>query len=669
MAPKEEDPKKRIRALTKEIKAHNERYYKNNTPIIPDKEYDLLFSELKKLEEKYPEFVSPNSPTKTVGSDLSNQFSKFKHQVPVLSLENTYNTEELWEWIVKTGEDELYSLEWKIDGASILLYYVDGKLENCVTRGTGGIGDVVTENVKTIKGLPHELKSGRTVTVRGEIYMNFSDFEEFNEEYGGRFANPRNLSAGSIKQKDPAEVAKRPLRIFVYDAIFGKGRKGITEHKEILKLLKEDKFPLAPDTEIIPTKQLLQRIETFRKKKDDTEFPVDGLVIKLNSLEKRESLGETSQSPRWARAFKFDALLKDTVIEEIDFAIGRTGKITPRAKVTPTVLAGTTVTYATLHNQDYINELGAGIGAKVLISKRGEIIPAVEKVISPPTKGVFQLPTECPSCKTRLEKVDDSVDLFCTNRHCPEREKNSLIFFCAKKQMNIENIGEKQIEIFYEQGLVKNLPQLYSLHKKREELLAMDRFAEKSVDNILSAIEKSKEKDFRLTLPSLGLNEAGHKVTEILIENGLDSWDKLVALAKKKNAEEELSNLHGIGPRTVKALLGHLKDKETLTLVKDLIKLGLKFKADEVEKSDLQPFIDQSWCVTGSFENFQPREKALDIITKHGGRKVSSVSSKTTHLLYGPGAGSKLEKAEELGITLVNEEEFLALLKKEGIPH
>ncbi|TGN20476.1 NAD-dependent DNA ligase LigA [Leptospira idonii] len=659
--------KKRIKALTKEIKEHNDRYYKKNQPTISDKEYDLLFKELAQLEEEYPEFASPNSPTKAVGSDLSNQFTKFKHQVPVLSLENTYNTEELWDWVVKTGEDELYSLEWKIDGASILLYYVDGVLENCVTRGTGGIGDVVTENVKTIKDLPHSLKSKRTVTVRGEIFMNFSDFDEFNEEYGGKFANPRNLSAGSIKHKDPAEAAKRPLRIFVYDAILGKGRKGIKEHKEILALLKEDKLPLAPDTEIVSAKQLLKSIESFRKKKDSMPFPVDGLVIKLNSLEKRETLGETSHSPRWARAFKFDAVLKETIIEDISFAIGRTGKVTPRAQVTPTSLAGTTVTYATLHNQDYIDQLGAGIGAKVLISKRGEIIPAVEKVVSPP-KQVFQIPKQCPSCKTKLEKVDDSVDLFCTNRHCPEREKNSLIFYCEKKQMNIEGLGEKQIETFYQLGWVKDLVQLYKLHTKKKELIELEGFGEKKVEIILSGIEKSKEKDFRWTLPSIGLNEVGHKVTEVLIEHGLDSWAKLLELSKKKDAAEELSSIHGIGPRTVDALLKHLKDKETLALVKNLISLGVNFTAKETEKSDLQPFIGQSWCVTGSFENFQPREKALEIITRHGGRKVSSVSSKTSHLLYGPGAGSKLEKAEELGVTLVNEEEFLLLLKKEGIP-
>lgn len=664
--PKKENPAKRVAELRKEIQKHNDLYYKKNTPKISDKEFDLLVKELQSLEKANPDLVVESSPTLQVGSDLSPQFSKFKHKVPVLSLENTYNETELSEWLEKTGLDEFYSLEWKIDGASILLYYENGKLTHCVTRGSGGIGDIVTENVKTIESIPQSLSEPLNLSVRGEIFMTFADFEEFNEEYGGKFANPRNLAAGSIKQKDPLEVAKRPLRIYVYDVYFSSSRKGINKHKDIITLLKKEKFPLAPDSTIIKGKNLIQEIESFKKKKDKMPFPVDGLVIKLDDLNLRESLGETSQSPRWARAFKFDALLKETTIEEIDFAIGRTGKITPRAKVTPISLAGTTVTYATLHNQDYIDQLGAGIGAKVLISKRGEIIPAVEKVTVPP-KSVFVLPKACPACKTKLTKVDDSVDFFCTNRNCPERKLNQLIFFCSKKQMNIEGLGERQIQIFFEKGWVKDIPDLYTLNKYKDTILELDGFGEKSVKIIFDAIEKSKEKDFRFTLPSIGLNEVGPKVTEILIENGYDSWEKLLTLAKSKTANEELTSIHGIGPRTIDALLTHLKDKETLKLVSTLIKLGLKFQADETEKSDLQPFVGQSWCVTGSFENFQPRDVAMDLITKHGGKKVSGVSSKTTHLLYGPGAGSKLEKATELGVTLVSESDFLKFLKKEGI--
>lgn len=663
---KADDPKKRILELRKEINRHNDLYYKDNSPVITDKEFDLLVKELQKLEKENPNLTDVSSPTAQVGSDLSPQFSKFKHKVPVLSLENTYNETELSEWLEKTGIEENYSLEWKIDGASILLYYENGKLTHCVTRGSGGIGDIVTENVKTISTIPHSLSEPLNLTVRGEIFMTFADFEEFNEEYGGKFANPRNLAAGSIKQKDPMEVAKRPLRIYVYDVYFSSSRKGINSHKDILSLLKKEKFPLAPDTTILTGTKLLKEIESYRKKKDKMPFPVDGLVIKLDSLNLRENLGETSHSPRWARAFKFDALLKETTIEEIDFAIGRTGKVTPRAKVTPISLAGTTVTYATLHNQDYINQLGAGIGAKVLISKRGEIIPAVEKVTFPP-KSIFVLPNHCPSCNTKLTKVDDSVDFFCTNRNCPERKLNQLIFFCSKKQMNIEGLGERQIQIFFEKGWVKDIPDLYTLEKYKSTLLELDGFGEKSVKIIFDAIAKSKEKDFRFTLPSIGLNEVGPKVTEILIENGYDSWDKLLTLSKSKTASEELKAIHGIGPRTIDALLGHLKDKETLKLVSTLIKLGLKFQADETEKSDLQPFVGQSWCVTGSFENFQPRDLAMDLITRHGGKKVTGVSSKTTHLLYGPGAGSKLDKATELGVKLVSESEFLDLLKKEGI--
>lgn len=658
-----------MQSLEKEIRDHQYFYYLENTPRITDKEFDKIFQKLKKLEEKYPHLASPDSPTKMVGSDLSEggDFPKFKHKIPVLSLENTYNTNELLEWVTKTDPEEEYSVEWKIDGASIVLYYEAGIFKHAVTRGTGGTGDDITDNIKTIQAIPHKLPESVDLYIRGEVFMNYSDFEEYNEEFGGKYANPRNLTAGSIKHKYASEVAKRPLGIFTYDAYFPQGRGKTITNKLSLEYIAKMGLPTAPDTAFVKGKDLAKAVEKFRKKKESMPFPIDGLVIKLNDLKKRDALGETSHSPRWARAFKFDSLMSETIVEEIIPQIGRTGKVTPRARVQPVSLAGTTVTYATLHNQDYINHLGVGVGARVKISKRGEIIPAVEEVVEPGMGGVFQIPPHCPACGTKLEKVDESVDLFCTNKKCPERERHSLTFFVHKKQMDIDGLGEKQLQLFYEKGWVKNIADIYDLEKRKDEIESLEGFGEKSVSILMKGIRESKKKDLRILLPSLGLTELGHKVTEVLIEAGYRTIDSMIELAKKPNALEELNSIHGIGPRTAEAFVRQLQDPDILSLIARLQKAGLNFQAAEEEKSDHTPFEGQAWCVTGSFENFQPRDRAMDIIVKHGGRKVSSISSKTTHLLYGEGAGSKLGKAEDLGIALVKEEEFLALLKKEGI--
>jgi DNA ligase (NAD+) len=398
-------------------------------------------------------------------------------------------------------------------------------------------------------------------------------------------------------------------------------------------------------------------------------FPIDGLVIKLNDLSLRDSLGETSHSPRWARAYKFSAMVQESIIEDIIPQVGRTGKITPRARIKPVHLAGTTVTFATLHNQDYINELGVGLGARVKISKRGEIIPAVEEVVEPGLKGVYRLPNKCPSCGSSLQKVDDSVDIFCINKQCPDRMKRSIEFYCQKKQMDIDGLGEKQIEIFFDKKWIQKISDLYELKNFKDKMESLEGFGSKSVAIILEGIEKSKSKSLRTVLPSLGLNEIGHKVTEILIESGYDSIDAILSLAKDPDASEKLKSMHGIGPRTIVAFLEQFKDPLILEQIAKLKKLGLNFQAEQIEKSDNLVFNGQSWCVTGSFENFQPRDRAMDIIVKHGGRKVSSISSKTTHLLYGEGAGSKLSKAEELGILLISEKDFIHQLEKEKISY
>ncbi|MGJ4787663.1 NAD-dependent DNA ligase LigA [Leptospira koniambonensis] len=657
---------KEMRSLEEQIRHHQYLYYVKNTPKISDYDFDQIFKRLQAFEEAFPKLADPASPTLSVGSDLDKDFEKFTHKLPVLSLENTYNEEELMEWIQKTGQDELYSVEWKIDGASLMLYYENGILANGVTRGTGGIGDDVTENIRTIRSIPLRLAENVSIYLRGEVYMTFSDFEEFNEASEGRYANPRNLSSGSLKQKNSSDVAKRPLRIFTYDAFFPGSKAKFKTHQEVMKKAEDLKFPLPPDTKLLKGSEIPAAIKDFKKKKENIGFPTDGLVIKLNDLSKREALGYTSHSPRWARAYKFDALMKESKIVGIDYAVGRTGKITPRAEVEPISLAGTTVTFATLHNQDYIDELGVGIGAIVRISKRGEIIPAVEEVVTP-GKEVFKIPLRCPCCGTKTEKKQDSVDYFCPNPECPDRVKNGIIFYCSRKQMDIEGLGEKQVEFLYDQKYIKDIADLYSLNKHKEKLMEEEGYGEKSVSIILKGIEESKKKDFRFVLSSLGLREIGPKVAELLTENGYDTIDSIISAAKNSKKLENVLEIPGIGPSTIEAIQENFTDKRILSLIDRLKKAGLKMKADPIEKSDKQPFAGQSWCVSGSFENFQPRDKAMDLVVYYGGKKVGSISSKTTHLLAGPGAGSKLDKAQELGVQVISEDEFLKLLKQNGI--
>lgn len=666
LAPPIEKAEKEIRSLEKEIRHHQYLYYVKNEPKISDFEFDKMFRRLQDLEKAYPEIMDPASPTLSVGSDLEKDFVKFTHKLPVLSLENTYSETEILDWIRKTDPEGLYSVEWKIDGASIMLYYEEGLLVNGVTRGTGGIGDDVTDNIRTIRSIPLRLEEKVSVYLRGEVYMTYSEFEEFNEMSEGRYANPRNLTSGSLKQKSSLDVAKRPLRIFTYDAFFPDPKQKFKTHAEIMNRVEALKFPVPPDSKLVSGSEVAATIQAFKKKKEKLGFPTDGLVIKLNDLAQRQSLGYTSHSPRWARAFKFDALMKESKIVGIDYAVGRTGKITPRARIEPINLAGTTVTYATLHNQDYIDELGIGIGAVVRISKRGEIIPAVEEVVVPGKK-VFKIPQVCPSCGTKTEKREDSVDRFCPNPDCPDRVKNGIIFFCSRKQMDIEGLGEKQIEFLYDNEYIGNIADLYELEKHKENLLEEEGYGEKSVGIILKGIEESKKKDFRFVLSSLGLREIGPKVAELLIEHGYESMDSILDAVKGEGKSETLMEIPGIGPSTVEAIVENFSDKRILKLLERLKKAGLKMKADPVAKSEKRPFADQTWCVTGSFEHFQPREKATDLIVYYGGKKVGSISSKTTHLLAGPGAGSKLDKAKELGVQIVSEDEFLDLLRQNDI--
>ncbi len=659
-------PEIRMRELTEVLKHHQYLYYVKNDPEISDREFDSLIDELRKLEEAYPLLAAPDSPAKTVGSDLEGDFPKFEHTIPVLSLANTYSPEEALEWASKNREensDTLFDVQWKIDGATLVLYYEKGRLVRAVTRGSGQIGDVVTANALTIKSIPRNLSEPVDLVARGESYMTFADFQAFNEAAGSLYANPRNLTAGSMKHKKPGEVSSRPIQWVAFEAHFNHTH--FNSEKENLAYMARLGLPVFEDNRFVKYSELEKCIQEFTEKKESVPFPVDGLVIKVDDFSVRKRSGFTAHSPRWATALKFEPEMAETTIEKIEFFVGRTGRVTPRAMLTPVKLAGTTVSYATLHNADYIEKLGAREGAKVKISKRGEIIPAVEEVIDAGPGSPFLFPQSCPSCDNKLVREPDAADFVCSNPECDEKLINAIVFFCQRKQMDITGMGEKVVRTLFKKGFIRYIEDIYELKNKRKELENLEGFGEKSVRLMLDGIEKSREKGFRKLLPSLGLKEIGPNISEILIDEGYDSIDKIIHLARSEMAEEKLTEIDGIGPRTHEEIIRQFHDKKIIDRIEKLRALGLPLEISRTnDDTTLYPqiFVGQIWCVTGSFQQFKPRDIAMEEVRKRGGKTTTSVSKSTTHLLAGEGSGSKLKKAEKLNTHVVTELEFIKML-------
>ncbi len=671
---KRKNPEERIRFLTSEIRKHQDLYYKKNQPVISDESFDQMFRELQELEAEYPLLALPDSPTRKPGSDLTapedGNFRKFTHTVPVLSLANTYSTEEAYSWALKLTENygsTRFGLQWKVDGATLVLYYEKGILIRAVTRGSGQTGDDITENAKTIRSIPHRLKTEATLTARGEAYMTFSDFESFNEQYGNAFANPRNLTSGSLKQKNPAETALRPLRWVAFD-ITVKDRK-FSSDSDILRFASECGLPVFEDNAVTDTDHLKSLISEYEDRRDAVPFPVDGLVIKADSLQLRDEAGFTAHSPRWATALKFTPESAVTEVKDIQVFTGRTGRVTPRAALKPVKIAGTTVSYATLHNFDFIDNLGVRPGSKVRITKRGEIIPAVEEVLDPGPGPDWVFPKECPACGTPLIRDEDAKDFICPSSDCSEKLKESIIFFAARKQMDIAGLGDKVVRILFDKGFIKYIEDLYTLKDHRDELTELEGFGEKSISQLLAAIEKSRSVPFRKLLYSLGLKEIGPSVSSLLIQAGYSSFEALKKLAEDPDAEAKLTSSDGIGPRTAAAVISQFKDPVILRRIESLTAAGLASGEKEEDsptaalpEEKRNSLKDTVWVITGSFENFRPRDLAANEITARGGKTAASVSSKTTHLLCGENSGSKEEKARQLGVRIVTEAEFMKML-------
>lgn len=678
------DIKEEVAELSDKLRAWQKAYYVDDHPLVSDQEYDRLFDRLSQLEKEHPELRRDDSPTVRVGSDLTSDFPEVRHTIPVLSLDKAYSSEAILSWIQKCEEkmdEELsFVIEEKIDGVSMVLYYEDGVLVRGVTRGNGTVGNDVTPNIKTIPSIPLRLPEPVTMAVRGEVYLPKAPFAKLNAQMDPPYANPRNLAAGTIRRIHSSETAKVPLNIFVYEG-FWQGNRPFDDHIQILETLKQYGFRTNPT------------IGYFCKSKEEAEarlkksglsgqsgsfsdipayiaertrsrkalpYEIDGLVVKINEISVREVFGYTGHHPRWAIAYKFEAPQAQTVLNGIDVQVGRTGRITPVARVTPTEVGGSTVSNVTLHNQDYVDQLELAIGDTVEISKRGDVIPAVERVIEKNELGnpTWKMPPLCPCCHTPL--VRRGAHTFCPNPLCPDQIRGRVEFFIGKEQMDIETFGPETAGLLIDKGVLKDIQDIYTIdyaHVLADE----PGFGEKKITSIIEGVRESKKQPFHRVLVSLGIPEIGKKVVDLLIKNGLSSMDELLSVAKAQDYPR-LTSISQIGEKTAKCLFDGLLDPLNQQRIEGLRRAGLAMEEKSVTTDLPQTFAGQVWCVTGSFEHFNPRSKAMEEVEKRGGRTVSAVSAKTTHLLVGKGGGSKAETARALGVKLVSEQQFLALL-------
>lgn len=657
----------RIAELRHFIEDANHKYYVLSQPEIDDRVYDNALKELQKLESENPEFFDSSSPTQRVGSDINQEFDQVEHTFPMLSLDNTYNKEELAEFEKRNkrilNEDFEYICELKYDGASISLHYENGKLLRAVTRGDGEKGDDVTANVKTIKSIPLKLKGKSypdVFEIRGEIFIPHKGFEKMNEERREQqlpeFANPRNAASGTLKMQNSSMVARRPLDCFLYYLIGDK--LPYNNHYDNMQQAREWGFKV-PETNVKcqSIDEVLRFIEKWETERRNLPFDIDGVVIKINSLRQQEILGMTAKSPRWATSYKFKAEQALTLLESISYQVGRTGAITPVANLSPVQLAGTTVKRASLHNADQIALLDIRVGDYVYIEKGGEIIPkvvAVEKskrtVDSKPTEYILN----CPECDTPLIRTEGEAKHFCPNENeCPPQIKGKLEHFVSRKAMDI-GMAEATVEQLFDAGLLHTVADFYKLQKT--DLLQLDRFAEKSADNLIKSIHESKNVPFERVLFALGIRFVGETVAKKLARN-LGSIDKIIA-----SGFEDLIAVDEIGEKIATAIIAHFSIQKNIDIIIGLKTAGVQLAIKETVLVESNLLEGKSLIISGTFSKYS-REQIKELIEKHGGKNVSSISSKTDYLVAGENIGpSKLEKVRELSIPILSEDEFLAMI-------
>lgn len=659
------EAEKRVQELTELLEKANKAYYSDAAPFLSDKEFDEYLKELESLENEF-DLQYENSPTKRVGGEPSSVFENVVHPVPLLSLDNTYNEEELNDFdgrVQRILEHTNYSymVELKFDGASIRLRYEDGEFVLGATRGDGSKGDDITRNLKTVRDIPLQLKGNypSVVEVRGEAYMEreaFARLNERREEEGlAVFANPRNSTAGSLKMQDPRAVSQRPIRFFSFDVLFDEEDRDITQWKKS-ELLKEFGLPVNEHSKVCDTiEEVHQVIKEFDELRHTLSYETDGVVIKINESNLRDLLGSTSKFPRWAIAYKFEAEQGVTKLNDITLQVGRLGTITPVAELEAVQLAGTTVKRASLHNEDEIKRKDIRIGDMVVVEKAGEIIPQVVSVVE--SKGAdrnepYTFPKNCPACDSELIKYEDEVAWRCINPTCPPQIRVKIEYFASRDAMDIEGLGESVVDQLVSEGLIRNYADIYDL--KKEDVVSLERMAEKSAQNLIQGIEKSKSQPFEKVLYALGIRFVGKTVAKDLAK-AFGSIENL-----HQASEEELLEVNAIGPRIAESVISFFKNEKNVELINRLKSAGLQFTAEQKEKAS-NILEGKKIVLTGSLPSLT-RNEAAELIEKHGGSTVSSVSKNTDYVLAGEAAGSKLTKAQDLGITVLSEEEFLEMV-------
>ena len=657
------DEIREILRLQEEIRQHNYAYYELDAPTISDFEYDALMRRLIELEAKHPETVTPDSPTQRVGGYVSEKFSPVQHEVPLESLNDVFSFGELEDFLTKTnaalGGESVYSVEPKIDGLSMALEYRNGRFYRGATRGDGSVGEDVTENLRQLRNLPLTLPNApERLIVRGEVYMARDVFMEHNRrleiEGGKLLANPRNAAAGSIRQKDPRITRERKLDIILFNIQLTSGPMPAT-HAEALDYLASLGFPVVPHRCFTDFAQCREEVERIGEHREEFPYDIDGAVIKINRFDQREILGSTAKAPRWAAAYKYPPEEKSAVVQDIVVQVGRTGVLTPKAIVSPVRLAGTTVTNATLHNQDFIDKLDVRIGDTVVVRKAGEIIPEVlrvEKDKRPEGTVPFRLPDVCPECGSPVVRDEDGAAMRCTGAECPAQLLRNLVHFASRDAMDIEGLGLAVAESLINAGLVRTPADLYSLDA--QSVAALDRMGKKSAENLLSEIEKSKQQDLSRLLCAFGIRQVGQKAARVLAR----TFGSLDALS---NATlPELTSVDDIGPVTAEYLSEWFSNGQSRHQIALLKAAGVNMLSREEQRDNR--FLGKTFVLTGTLSKYS-RDEATAIIESFGGKASSSVSKKTGYVLAGENPGSKLAKAQSLGIPILSEEDFEALIR------
>ena len=659
--------KERVEFLKEELNKHNYNYYVLDNPTISDYEYDMLFAELKELENNNPELRSPDSPTQRVGS-VSTGFEEYRHKYRLYSLDNSYNAEDLRKWYERAqkeyGKTDLELVcELKIDGLAIALTYVNGVFTTGVTRGNGIIGENITQNLKTVKAIPLKLFEDVNIDVRGEIYMPVSSFNKLNEESMMNnekiFANPRNAAAGSLRQLDSTITAKRDLSMFTYTVIMPDGNNTIKTHWDSLQYIKKLGFKTNPNIRLVKDIEgAIQFCKDWETKRFELDYATDGVVIKINDFAVQNELGFTARAPKWATAFKFPPEEISTTLVDIEIGVGKTGAITPVANLTPVLLAGSTVSRASLHNFDEIERLDVRIGDSVFIKKAAEIIPKVVKVVDDEEhyrRPKYIPPTECPECHSPLEYREGEVVAYCSNPNCPAVAKAKLEYWVSKEAMDIDNVGPSVIEQLYNMNMVKTPADFYKL--SQQDFMMLDLVKEKSAYNMFSAIQQSKNRPLGKFITALSIRHVGKETADILV-NELNSLENI------RNASvETLSNIEGIGEKIAQSIYEFFRSEGVNNLLTELANLGVIPSEGSQKLSD--DFAGLTFVLTGTLHSMT-RDEAGEKIKERGGKTSSSVSKKTSFVVAGENAGSKFDKATALGVKILSEEEFLNMIGVNG---